>query len=436
MTQTKKAILLSGGKVIDPSQKYSAPGDLLIEGGKIKALGKPGSFGQARDFTLIDVTGLLVVPGLIDVHVHLREPGFEWKETIATGAQAAIAGGFSAICCMPNTNPVNDTAQVSRFILEQAEAAGKARVYPIGAITKGSKGEILAPLVELREAGCVAFSDDGHPVANSLMMRKALEYNKLTGTVLAVHEEDTSLAHGGAMNESAIGLKLGLKGMPGAAEDIMVARDIELARMTGSPVHFCHISTARAVKLIKRAKEDGIPVTAEATPHHFTLSDKECEGYNTLAKMNPPLRSEQDREAIVEGLASGVIDCIVSDHAPHEADSKNKEFVEASFGIIGLQTTLPLTLALVRSGKLSMERAIEALSSAPARLFGLPGGTLKVGAAADITLIDTEHSWTLAEDMLLSKSKNSPFLGWQLKGVAVRTFVGGEELFSLSSPGN
>lgn len=428
-----KEIIIKGARVIDPAQNLDAQKDLLIgSDGKIAGLDKPGAI-KKEGAQVVNAEGLVLAPGLIDIHVHLREPGFEWRETIATGAKAAVAGGFTHVCCMPNTNPVNDHAQVTEFILQQAKIAGLAHVGPIAAITKGLKGESLAPYLELKEAGAVAFSDDGEPVYNAQIMRRALEYCLMLDIVLAVHEEELSLSDGFAMNESALSLKLGLKGMPDAAENVMIARDIELARLTGGRVHFCHVSTARGVQLVKRAKEDGIPVTAEVAPHHFILDESAVIGFNTQAKMSMPLRKQEDIEALLQGLKEGVIDCIASDHAPHEADSKNKEFDKASFGILGLQTTLPLTLSRVRDGHLSLARAIEALTTSAARCLNLPQPSLKPGSAADLVLIDEKRSIVLAKEHILSKSKNTPFYGTELKGLAVKTFIGGREVFDINS---
>jgi dihydroorotase len=332
---------------------------------------------------------------------------------------------------MPNTNPINDSAEVTEFVVAEAKKAGLCNVYPIGAISVKSKGESMSPMLELKEAGCVAFSDDGRPVHNALIMRRALEYGKMFDAVLSVHEEELQLTSGFSMNESALSLKLGLVGMPGAAEDIMIARDIELARLTGGRVHFCHVSTARAVTLIRRAKEDGIPVTAEVMPHHFLLTEDAIGDYDTTYKMSMPLRKREDMEALLIGLKEGVIDCIASDHAPHEADSKNTDFSSASFGILGLQTTLPLSLSKVADGTLSMQRAIEALTVSPAKCFGLRTPTLKSGELADITIIDPKKEIKLTTKMIQSKSKNTPFIGQILKGVATKTFFKGKQVFSI-----
>ena len=431
MSSGKRPILIRGGRAFDPASGIDAEKNIIIQDGKIAAIDSPAALSKAADAEVVEANGLLITPGLIDVHVHLREPGQEWKETVATGTASAVAGGFTAVCCMPNTLPRNDSGSVTKYILEKAEAANLARVYPIGCITMGSKGESLSPMVELREAGCVAFSDDGAPVMDAGLMRRALEYNLMLGSVLTVHEEDLNLSQDFSMNESALSLRMGLKGMPDAAENVMIARDIELARLTKGRVHFCHVSTRRGVTLIRRAKEDGIPVTAEVVPHNFFLDETAVEGFNTAAKMSMPLRSRDDVEGVLEGLASGVIDCISTDHAPHERDSKTREFDKASFGIVGLQTAVPLTLAKVREGKLSLHRAIEALTAAPAKCFNLPVPQLRVGAVADISILDPEKKVKITGTYLRCKSKNTPFLNQEMQGVAVYTFVGGVMKFSF-----
>ena len=427
----KKPILISGARMVDPGLGIDEPKNLVIDGEKIAAIDSPAALSKYQDAEVLDARGLILTPGLIDIHVHLRDPGQEWKETIATGSKAAVAGGFTRICCMPNTKPRNDSASVTKYIVDKAAAVDLARIHPIGTITMDLKGETLSPMVELFEAGCVAFSDDGMPVMDAGLMRRALEYNLMVGGILTVHEEDLNLSHDFVMNESATSLRMGLRGMPNAAENVMIARDIELAALTGGRVHFCHVSTRRGVTLIRRAKEDGIPVTAEATPHNFTLDDSAVEGFNTQAKMSMPLRSKDDVEGVLEGIATGVIDCIATDHAPHERDSKMVEFDKASFGILGLQTAVPLTMAKVREGKLSMKRAIEAMTVQPAKCFNLPPAQLRVGGIADLTLIDPEKKVVFTEKMIRSKSVNTPFLGQELKGLAVFTFVGGKKKFSF-----
>lgn len=437
MVQGKNGIMLiKGGHVIDPLSGKEGAFDVLVEGDTIKAVDTPGSFKGGGGVEEINAAGCLVVPGLIDIHVHLREPGQEWKETILTGSKAAVAGGFTAVCCMPNTQPRIDNASVVELVLEKAKEADLCRVYPMGCITEDSQGKSLAPFMELHQAGCVAFTDDGHPVTNSQIMRRALEYTKMFGGVLAVHEEDLALSDGFSMNESMLSVKLGLRGMPEAAENVMIARDVELARLTGGRVHFCHVSNARAAVLIKRAKEDGIPVTAETVVHYVTLDDSAIEGYNTNAKMSMPLRSTDDVEGLLRAVEEGVIDSLASDHAPHEADCKNVEFDKASFGIIGLQTAVPLLLARVREGKLSLKRLIEALTVSPARCLNLEPNSVSAGKKADLTIIDPERKMRFTADKVLSKSKNTPFLGAELQGLAVKTIVGGRQVFDISELSN
>lgn len=426
---TPQPLLLRGGTLIDPVSSISERMDILIEGEKIAAVARPGELATRQGIQTIDVTGRLVLPGLTDIHVHFREPGEEWKETIATGSAAAVAGGFTSVCCMPNTRPANDTASVTENILEKARQANLCEVNPIGAITVGRKGESLAPMLELLEAGCVAFSDDGAPVSDAQVMRRALEYSSMLGRVLAVHEEDLSLSNGFSMNESSLSIKLGLRGMPEAAENVMIARDIELARLTGGSVHFCHVSTARGVELIRRAKEDGISVTAETAPQYLVASEDEVSEYDTNAKMSMPLRSERDVQALRAGVKLGVIDCIASDHAPHELDSKQVEFDRASFGTLGLQTTLPLVMQCVREGAFSLERAIEALTSAPRRCLKMPQRSLAVGQVADVVVVNPDARQIATLEYFVSKSKNSMFLGWELQGLAERTYFRGKEVF-------
>jgi dihydroorotase len=417
-------ILIKNGHIIDPANRIDEKLDILAAGGKIAKLGKPGTL-PADGCEVIDAKGNLVVPGLIDMHVHLREPGYEYKETIATGTAAARAGGFTAVCCMPNTSPVNDCRSVTEFIRSQAAHSAFARVLPVGAVTKGSKGEELSEIGELCDAGCVGVSDDGRPVANAGVMRRAMEYSRTFDLPVLSHCEDPGLAAKGVMNEGFVSTELGLRGIPNAAEDVMVARDIALAELTGARVHICHVSTAGAVRMVRDAKARGVRVTAETCPHYFLLTDEAVRGYNTLAKMNPPLRSADDIAAIRAGLADGTIDVIATDHAPHASDEKAVEFDAAPFGIIGLETSVGLSLKLVEEGVLSMAGLVARMSTGPGRIIG-SGGTLSVGAEADITLIDPEAVWTVDASQFRSKSRNTPFDGWKLKGRAVRTIVNGK----------
>ncbi|MCC7132124.1 MAG: dihydroorotase [Gemmatimonadales bacterium] len=420
--------LIAGARVIDPSRQSDGVADVLVVDGRIEAVGRnvPAPEGARR----IDGTGKVVAPGLIDVHVHLREPGQEHMETVASGATAAVAGGFTGVCAMPNTDPVIDNQAAVGFVVRQAIRAGKARVFPIGCISVGQKGQQLAEFGEMVGAGAVAVSDDGRPVVSSQLMRTALEYAKVFGIPVADHCEDPTLAHGGAMHEGIVATRLGLKGVPAAAEEIMVARDIVLAELTGGHVHLCHISTRGAVELSRRAKDRGLRVTAEATPHHFTLTHEACEGYDTNAKTRPPLREAEDVAAVRAGLKDGTIDCIASDHAPHHYDAKQREFDDAPAGIVGLETSLALGIThLVETGILSLPELIARMSTAPAAVFRLPGGTLAVGAPADLTVFDPTRTWTVRAEDLHSKSVNSPFLGTTLKGQADLTAVGGRIVF-------
>lgn len=421
-------MLIRGGRVIDPSRGTDGVADLYIKDGRIEAVGRNITLEPGID--VVDATGKVVAPGLIDLHVHFREPGFEHAETIATGAMSAAAGGFTAVCAMPNTDPVTDNQATVGFVVRQAIRAGKARVYPIGAVSLGQKGEQLTEFGEMVQAGAVAVSDDGKPVATSHLMRTALEYARTFDIPVADHCEDMSLAAGGAMHEGLIAARLGLKGIPSAAEEIMVARDIILAELTGGRVHLCHMSTRGSVELIRWAKSKGLNVTAEATPHHFTLTHERCLGYDTNAKMNPPLREVADREAIRQGLRDGTIDCIASDHAPHHYDTKEREFDDAPNGIVGLETALGLALReLVEPGLLSLPDLIARMSTVPARIFHLPGGTLAVGAPADVVVFDATRRWDVRREDLHSKSTNSPFFGETLVGQADLTIVGGRVVF-------
>ncbi|MFH2123158.1 MAG: dihydroorotase [Pseudomonadota bacterium] len=412
--------ILQNGRIIDPANKIDRQGDLWLRNGRIVSSESLVPEGAS----CFDLQGKWVVPGLIDMHVHLREPGEEYKETIASGTLAAATGGFTAVACMPNTKPVNDTAAVTRFILEQA-AHASARVYPVGAISKGSDGAGLAEYGELKAAGVVALSDDGQPVVDSQLMRRAMEYAASHGLLVISHSEEVSLSRNGVMNEGLVSTRLGLRGIPWAAESIMVYRELALAELTGHHVHIAHVSTGAATDLIRQAKKRGVRVTAETTPHYFTLTEEAVEGYNTNAKMNPPLRSEEDRQAIRHGLQDGTFDAIATDHAPHSVLQKKVEFDQAANGVIGLETSLPLSLALVREGVITEARLIELMSAAPARILGVAGGSLAVGDVADITVIDPDRKFHFTEDLIVSLSKNSPFVGWQLQGKAVLTFLGG-----------
>jgi dihydroorotase len=421
-------LLIRGGRVIDPASGRDEVADVLLAGGKVEAVGQ--GLGTPDGVETIDAGGLVVAPGFIDLHTHLREPGQEDLETIATGALSAVAGGFTAVRAMPNTDPVCDNQGVVGFVVSQAQRAGKARVYPIGAISLGQKGQQLAEFGELVAAGAVAVSDDGHPVMSSHLMRTALEYAKVFGIPVADHCEEMSLAEGGAMHEGIVSTRLGLKGIPAAAEEIMVARDILLAELTGGHVHLCHMSTRGSVALIQRAKEKGLRVTAEACPHHFTLTHDACDGFNTNAKMNPPLREDADREAIREALRDGTIDVIATDHAPHHYDAKEREFDQAPNGIIGLENAVPLAIAeQVGSGRLTQAPVGERMSTVPARIFGLPGGSLAKGAPADVVVLDPEVEWTVDPAAFRSKSRNTPFAGRSVRGRAIVTIVRGQVVY-------
>jgi dihydroorotase len=420
-------IWIKGGEVIDPRMGIHERQDIIVRKGKIEKLLAPGSFelpGEA-DVRLVDATGMIVSPGLIDMHVHLREPGEEYKETIGTGSMAAAAGGFTAVACMPNTIPVNDSRSVTEFILERGRKANLVRIYPIAAVSKGQKGETLTEFGDLKEAGAVAVSDDGRPVTNSELMRRAMEYAQFFGLPVISHCQDLDLSHNGVMHEGAVSTRLGLRGIPGASEDIMVIRDILLAKLTGYPVHIAHVSTEGSVDFIRKAKEAGIPVTAETAPHYFSLDHTAVMGYDANAKMYPPLREPEDVEAVRKGLAEGVIDVIATDHAPHSPMEKEVEFEKAAFGIIGLQTALPLTLALVRDGVMELPAAIAKLSCNPAQILNIRGGAIEEGKEADLTIIDPHAEYLLSREIIRSKSANSPFLGKKLKGKAVLTMVKG-----------
>jgi dihydroorotase len=424
-------ILIKEGHILDPSEKLNKTGSILIEDGKVK--GYPSDTKKLeKDPTIevINAQGMIVAPGFIDMHVHLREPGFEHKETIRTGCRAAAAGGFTSVVCMPNTNPVNDNASVTEYILLKARTEGIVNVFPIGAITKGEKGETLAEIGEMWEAGCVGISDDGRSVMNSRVMRHAMEYVKAFGIPVISHAEDIDLSGHGVMNEGFTSTVLGLRGIPSASEEVMVARDITLAELTGAHLHIAHVSTAGAVRLIRDAKKRGVKVTAEATPHHFTLTDRAILNYDTNAKVNPPIRSQEDVDAIREGLKDGTIDVIATDHAPHSEDEKKVEFDLAPFGISGLETALPVSLKLVQDGVLTLPELITHLTFNPAKIIGVDRGTLKVGATADLVIFDPDKTVTVDREKFRSKGKNTPFHGWQLSGSVLYTIVSGKVVFS------
>ena len=422
-------VLIKNGRVIDPSQSLDMVSDVYVQGDRVKEISERIDTPRKSD-TVIDAKGQVVSPGFVDIHVHLREPGYEHKETIKTGCLAAAAGGFTSIVCMPNTNPINDNASVTEYILLKARTEGIVNVFPIGAITKGEKGEELADIGEMCEAGCVAISDDGMPVTDSGLMRKAMEYVRPFGIPVITHAEDTGLSAGGVMNEGFTSTELGLRGIPAASEEVGVVRDIILCELTGTPLHICHVSTKSSVRLVRAAKKRGAKVTAEATPHHFTLTDKEVYGYNTNAKMNPPLRTQEDVDAIIEGIADGTIDVIATDHAPHSQDEKNVEFDLAPFGIVGLETALSLSLELVEKGIISLDEMIRKLTIVPSEIVGIERGTLAPGSIADLVVFDPERSRTIDPGEFLSKSRNTPFSGWELKGVVSNTIVSGKVVFS------
>ncbi len=424
-------MLIRGALVVDPSQGLEAPKDVLIDRGKIAAVEPPGAIpGEGR--RVIEAQGLVLTSGLIDMHVHLREPGDEYKETIETGARAAVHGGFTAVACMPNTQPLNENAAVTRFILDEARTAGLARVYPVAAISMGSQGEQLSEYGDQKKAGAVAVSDDGRPVMNAMIMRRALEYARTFDLPMVLHCEDLDLRADGVMHEGRVSLELGLKGIPAAAEEVIIFRDLTLARLTGSRLHIAHVSTAGSVELIRRAKAAGIPVTAETAPHYFSLTDEAVYGYDTNAKVNPPLRTAADVAAVKEGLKDGTLDAIACDHAPHSTLEKDLEFQAADFGLIGLETSLGLSLKLVHDGVLSLSQLVARMSTYPARILGIPGGSLAVGAPADLTLIDLNREWQVDAKTFASKSRNCPFHGWTLKGRAVMTVVNGRVVWEQS----
>ncbi|MBM3777872.1 MAG: dihydroorotase [Acidimicrobiia bacterium] len=429
--------LLKGGRVVDPAAGIDGQLDVLIDDDRIAAVGR----GLPVDGAVVVELrpDFVVCPGLIDMHVHLREPGQEHKETIATGTAAAVAGGFTAVACMPNTDPINDNANVTAYIVSKAREAGQARVYPIGAVSRGSRGELLADIAELRQAGCVALSDDGRPVATALLMRRALEYAAMFGMPVIDHCEDPSLKGDGVAHEGFQASTLGLRGIPGAAEAIMVERDVQLAELTGAAFHVAHMSARSSLRAVAKGKDAGIRVTCEVAPHHFTLTDEALAApvpYDTNVKMNPPLRESVDRDAMVAGLADGTVDAIATDHAPHHYDEKQVEFDNAPFGITGLETAVSLTFdRLVHGGVITLRRMIELLSVNPARILSVPGGTLAVGAPADVTILAPDLRVRVAAAAMRSRSKNTPFDGWELRGGVAATIVGGRMLFANEAAG-
>lgn len=423
-------LLIANGHLIDPAAPENTGMNVLIEDGRVAAWLRQNE-PAPEGCEIFDASGLLVAPGFIDLHVHLREPGQEHKETIATGCAAAVAGGWTSVCPMPNTNPVNDNAAITRYMIEQAEHAGLANIFPIGAVTKSSDGTELAEMGEMKAAGAVAVSDDGRPVPNAGIMRRAMQYAKDFDLPVIDHCEDKSLSAGGVMHEGRVSLLLGLKGMPALAEDIDAVRDIILAEETGAHIHIAHVSTKGAVEAVRRAKNEGINVTCEVAPHHFTLTDHFVEGYDTNFKMAPPLRSEEHLEAVIEGIKDGTIDAIATDHAPHHHDEKALEFDRAPMGITGLETGVGLAFTeLVHKGVIGLERLVELCSTNPARIFKLQGrGTLIPGSIADVTIIDPDRKWTYRNSESRSKSRNCPFDGWEFNGRAVATIVGGRIVY-------
>lgn len=427
----ERPLLIKGGRLVDPAAGHDGITDILVDEGRVRRIGARTGTGKVETY---DAAGKWILPGLIDLHVHLREPGYEYKETILSGTRAAVAGGFTAVACMPNTDPVNDNPSVTRTILKKAASAAMARVYPVGCITEKQRGERLAEIGSLVEAGCRAVSDDGMPVMKASVMRRAMEYCRPLGIPVIAHCEDLDLAAGGVMHEGEVSTLLGLGPLPAAAEEVMAARDIVLCRATGSRLHLAHISSRGTVALLRAAKEEGLPVTAEVCPHHLMLTDEAVAGFDTSTKVNPPLRSKLDVEALRAGLREGVIDAVATDHAPHSSVEKDVEYQAAAFGLVGLETALPLVLKLVDEGELPLERAVDALTRRPAEILGVPGGRIEEGLQADLTVVDPEVEFTVDEEAFYSKGRNTPFAGWKLRGRAVATLVGGRFVFRDGSP--
>lgn len=422
---------IRGGRLVDPSQGLDGPADIWVKDGLVESVCRAGSplSGVGKECQVLEATGMVVVPGLVDMHVHLREPGQEYKETIRTGTMAAAAGGVTSLACMPNTEPPIDHGAVAEFVLQKAREQGHARVYPVGAITKGLKGEALSEIGELKSAGVVALSDDGRPVANALVMRRAMEYARGFGLPVISHCEEPALSGHGAMNEGEVSLELGLRGMPAVAEEVMVARDLLLAEWTGCHLHIAHVSTAGSVRLIREAKARGVRVTAEVTPHHLIVTQDAVRQWDPDTKVNPPLRSRRDVEALQQALGDGTLDVIATDHAPHARVDKEVEYESAAFGISGLETLAGLTLMLVERGVMDLQEWVRKLSCNPARILGLKAGSLAPGSPADLVLLDLERSWKVDPAGFRSKGKNTPFKGWTLKGQVVCTLLGGQVVY-------
>ena len=419
-------VVIRGGRILDPAIDHDAEGDLLLEDGVIAALGADISVEESE---VVEAEGLWVAPAFVDLHTHLREPGQEYKEDLASGGRAAVAGGYTAVACMANTEPTNDDPSVTKYILERASEDSPAKVYPVAAATRGLEGKVMTEMAALRDAGAVAFSDDGRVIMDASVMRRVLEYSKLVDAPIVVHAEDTGLRGEGVMNEGSVSTRLGLPGNPAAAEEIHVARDIRLARLTGARLHIGHVSSAGSVELIRQAKEAGLSVTAEVTPHHLALTDESTTGYDTNCKMAPPLRTHRDAQVLREALANGVIDCVATDHAPHADHEKDVEFTAAPFGVTGLETSFAITSDLFRTGEIGALELIRRLSTVPARIFGTPAGTLSVGAPADVVLLDPHEEWKYDASEGFSKSRNSPWSGQKLTGRVVATFVDGRLVY-------